>query len=205
MENGKVFFYQFTFDINCFRRHIEVHGRPTPAVFRNKPHQGGKNSFRLIWTVDSYSRIEEYRLLYRQIKPFHPVSPSQNLTLQSMMYVKLTQQRFQPCNEYGSIKTIPMILPQPLGEFKSATTLYSGVKVIQDYLNTEQRETDFESPIFRTLCGIIRIVLMSQFSLLSQNLSFTSSKIGELCLKSISMKQHFYKSSRLQSIFRPQN
>jgi len=54
------------------KRHIEVHGRPTPAVFRNKPHQGGKNSFRLIWTVDSYSRIEEYRLLYRQIKPFHP-------------------------------------------------------------------------------------------------------------------------------------
>ena len=78
------------FLITCFRRHIEVHGRPTPAVFRNKPHQGGKNSFRLIWTVDSYSRIEEYRLLYRQIKPFHPVSPSQNLTLQSMMYVKLT-------------------------------------------------------------------------------------------------------------------
>merc|ERR1711963_1108459 len=54
------------------KRHIEVHGRPTPAVFRNKPHQGGKNSFRLVWTVDSYSRIEEYRLLYRQIKAFHP-------------------------------------------------------------------------------------------------------------------------------------
>ena len=57
----------------CCRRHIEVHGRPTPAVFRNKPHQSGKNSFRLVWTVDSYTRIEEYRLLYRQIKPYHPV------------------------------------------------------------------------------------------------------------------------------------
>ena len=63
------------------RRHIEVHGRPTPAVFRSKPHQnthddggGGRHSFRLVWTVDSYTRIEEYRLLYRQIKPFHPVS-----------------------------------------------------------------------------------------------------------------------------------
>lgn len=63
------------------KRHIEVHGRPTPAVFRSKPHQNthasggggnGRNSFRLVWTVDSYTRIEEYRLLYRQIKPFHP-------------------------------------------------------------------------------------------------------------------------------------
>ena len=52
-------------------------------MFRSKPHQNthasggggnGRNSFRLVWTVDSYTRIEEYRLLYRQIKPFHPVS-----------------------------------------------------------------------------------------------------------------------------------
>lgn len=62
--------------VSIHRRHIEVHGRPTPAVFRNKPHQNSKNSFRLVWTVDSYTRIEEYRLLYRQIKPFHPVSES---------------------------------------------------------------------------------------------------------------------------------
>jgi len=54
------------------KRHIEVHGRPTPAVFRKKPHQSGKNSYRLVWTVDSYTPIQEYRLLYRQIKPFHP-------------------------------------------------------------------------------------------------------------------------------------
>ncbi len=27
-----------------------------------------------MWTVDSYTNIEEYRLLYRQIKPYHPVS-----------------------------------------------------------------------------------------------------------------------------------
>jgi len=55
------------------KRHIEVHGRPTMAVFRNKPHQAGAHSFQLVWTTDSYSPIEEYRLLYRQIKPTnHP-------------------------------------------------------------------------------------------------------------------------------------
>lgn len=55
------------------KRHIEVHGRPTMAVFRNKPHQAGAHSFQLVWTTDSYSSIEEYRLLYRQIKPTnHP-------------------------------------------------------------------------------------------------------------------------------------
>ena len=70
--------YVFISSFFLLRRHIEVHGRPTPAVFRNKPHQGGKNSFRLVWTVDSYSRIEEYRLLYRQIKAFHPVSRSES-------------------------------------------------------------------------------------------------------------------------------
>ena len=61
--------------INLFdyRRHIEVHGRPTPAVFRKKGYQGGKNSHQLVWTVDSYTPIQEYRLLYRQIKPYHPV------------------------------------------------------------------------------------------------------------------------------------
>jgi len=54
------------------KRHIEVHGRPTPAVFRKKGIQGGKNSHQLVWTVDSYTPIQEYRLLYRQIKPYHP-------------------------------------------------------------------------------------------------------------------------------------
>ena len=66
--------YYTIFLFYFLRRHIEVHGRPTPAVFRKKPHQAGKNSYRLVWTVDSYTPIQEYRLLYRQIKPFHPVS-----------------------------------------------------------------------------------------------------------------------------------
>ena len=61
----------FIFD---FRKHIEVHGRPTPAVFRSEPEAGGQSSYELTWTVDSYSAIIEYRLLYRQIQPYHKVS-----------------------------------------------------------------------------------------------------------------------------------
>ena len=56
-----------------FRKHIEVHGRPTPAVFRSEPEAGGQSSYELTWTVDSYSPIIEYRLLYRQIQPYHKV------------------------------------------------------------------------------------------------------------------------------------
>ena len=62
--------YLFIFD---FRKHIEVHGRPTPAVFRSEPEAGGQSSYELTWTVDSYSAIIEYRLLYRQIQPYHKV------------------------------------------------------------------------------------------------------------------------------------
>ena len=57
----------------CFRKHIEVHGRSTPAVFRSEPEAGGQSSYELTWTVDSYSAIIEYRLLYRQIQPYHKV------------------------------------------------------------------------------------------------------------------------------------
>ena len=56
------------------RKHIEVHGRPTPAVFRSSPEAGGKSTYHLTWTVDSYSPIIEYRLLYRQIQAYHRVS-----------------------------------------------------------------------------------------------------------------------------------
>ena len=59
--------------IFCFRKHIEVHGRPTPAVFRSSPNAGGRSTYQLLWTVDSYSPIQEYRLLYRQIQPYHKV------------------------------------------------------------------------------------------------------------------------------------
>ncbi|XP_059095513.1 protein amalgam-like [Tigriopus californicus] len=60
--------------LGTFKKHIEVHGRPTPAVFRSLPEAGGRESYLLTWTVDSYSPIEEYRLLYRQIQPYHQVS-----------------------------------------------------------------------------------------------------------------------------------
>ena len=69
------------------RKHIEVHGRPTAAVFRSKPgthsdqvdrqtdsrQYKAPQSYQLSWSVDSYSPIEEYRLLYRKIKPYHGV------------------------------------------------------------------------------------------------------------------------------------
>ena len=58
---------------SLFRKHIEVHGRPTPAVFRSSPNAGGRSTYQLLWTVDSYSPIQEYRLLYRQIQPYHKV------------------------------------------------------------------------------------------------------------------------------------
>ena len=55
------------------------------AVFRNKPHQAGAHSFQLVWTTDSYSPIEEYRLLYRQIKPTnHPVRINEILKVYQM-------------------------------------------------------------------------------------------------------------------------
>ncbi|XP_040574178.1 lachesin isoform X1 [Lepeophtheirus salmonis] len=59
------------------KRNIEVHGRPTPAVFRPLPAHlkftsDNSQVFELYWTVDSFTPIEEYRLLYRQIKPYHP-------------------------------------------------------------------------------------------------------------------------------------
>ena len=56
------------------RKHIEVHGRPTPAVFRSSNEAGGRSRYLLTWSVDSYSPIQEYRLLYRQIQPYHKVS-----------------------------------------------------------------------------------------------------------------------------------
>jgi len=60
--------------LGTFKKHIEVHGRPTPAVFRSSPNAGGRSAYQLLWTVDSYSPIQEYRLLYRQIQPYHKMN-----------------------------------------------------------------------------------------------------------------------------------
>jgi len=57
--------------IGTFKKHIEVHGRPTIPIFRSKPNTHHDRSYELSWSVDSYSPIEEYRLLYRKIKPYH--------------------------------------------------------------------------------------------------------------------------------------
>jgi len=65
--------------LGTFRKHIEVHGRPTPAVFRSPPNAGGLSTYQLKWTVDSYSAIQEYRLLYRQIQPYHKMNNGPNL------------------------------------------------------------------------------------------------------------------------------
>ena len=43
-------------------------------MFRSPTEAGGKSSYLLTWTVDSYSPIKEYRLLYRQIQPYHKVN-----------------------------------------------------------------------------------------------------------------------------------
>jgi len=57
--------------IGTFKKHIEVHGRPTIPIFRSKPNTLQDKSYELSWSVDSYSPVEEYRLLYRKIKPYH--------------------------------------------------------------------------------------------------------------------------------------
>lgn len=64
--------------LGTFKKHIEVHGRPTPAVFRSSPEAGGKSTYHLTWTVDSYSPIIEYRLLYRQIQAYHRMNDGRN-------------------------------------------------------------------------------------------------------------------------------
>merc|ERR1719225_1975728 len=60
--------------IGTFKKHIEVHGRPTIPIFRSKPNTHQDRSYELSWSVDSYSPLEEFRLLYRKIKPYHGVS-----------------------------------------------------------------------------------------------------------------------------------
>ena len=50
-----------------FRKYIEVHGRPTSAVFHSKEMVPGKTSYELSWEVESFVSIQEYRLLYRRI------------------------------------------------------------------------------------------------------------------------------------------
>ena len=105
-------FFAETDFVKLFRKHIEVHGRPTIPIFRSKPNTpfdrvNKQNhhiseivkpkyflqSYELSWSVDSYSPIEEYRLLYRKIKPYHGVSWSwKGNSLQSFSNIFYVQQ-----------------------------------------------------------------------------------------------------------------
>ncbi|XP_065202875.1 roundabout homolog 1-like isoform X1 [Planococcus citri] len=49
------------------RSYIELSGRPTPAKFRSPTSSRSKDSYNLTWTIDSYARLEEIRLLYRKL------------------------------------------------------------------------------------------------------------------------------------------
>ena len=54
--------------LSLCRKYIEVHGRPTSAVFHTKAMVPGKTSYELSWEVESFVTIQEYRLLYRRIE-----------------------------------------------------------------------------------------------------------------------------------------
>ena len=48
------------------RKYIELHGRPTSAVFSSEAAVSGRNFYELSWQVDSFVPLLEYRLLYRR-------------------------------------------------------------------------------------------------------------------------------------------
>jgi len=53
--------------LGTFKKHIEVHGRPTEATFERAGSKSGHRSFQLSWKVQSFAPIHEYRLLYRSL------------------------------------------------------------------------------------------------------------------------------------------
>jgi len=53
--------------LGTFKKHIEVHGRPTEATFERAGSKSGPRSFQLSWKVQSFAPIHEYRLLYRSL------------------------------------------------------------------------------------------------------------------------------------------
>ena len=71
--NTAVAFKVDTFSLSSYknyfvcRKHVEVHGRPTSALFHSNKMSAGKNSYELSWEVQSFVPIQEYRLLYRKI------------------------------------------------------------------------------------------------------------------------------------------
>ena len=64
-------------------------------MFRSSPNAGGRSAYQLLWTVDSYSPIQEYRLLYRQIQPYHKVrNPTFLISSSSSLNGKSEQENF---------------------------------------------------------------------------------------------------------------
>jgi len=55
-------------NLGTYKKYVEVHGRPTSAVFHSEAMFPGKTSYELSWEVKSFVAIQEYRLLYRRIK-----------------------------------------------------------------------------------------------------------------------------------------
>jgi len=70
--------------LGTFKKHIEVHGRPTEATFQRAGSKSGHRSFQLSWKVQSFAPIHEYRLLYRSLVPpdrrKKPQAPSSDWT-----------------------------------------------------------------------------------------------------------------------------
>lgn len=53
--------------LGTYKKYIELHGRPTSAVFSSEAAVSGRNFYELSWQVDSFVPLLEYRLLYRRI------------------------------------------------------------------------------------------------------------------------------------------
>ena len=86
--------------LGTFKKHIEVHGRPTDATFQREGARAGRTSFTLNWKVrgledvvngyltvhvqvQSFAKILEYRLLYRSLVVVRFLPPTTSPFLQS--------------------------------------------------------------------------------------------------------------------------
>ncbi|KAK7580602.1 hypothetical protein V9T40_001231 [Parthenolecanium corni] len=61
------------------KSHIELTGRPAPAKFRSPTTSRSMDSYNLTWVIESFSHLEEVRLLYRklQLNDSNPIQGSQ--------------------------------------------------------------------------------------------------------------------------------
>lgn len=52
------------------RQFLELSGRPNPAIFKSHPNGRQKDNYNISWAVNSYTPIEEFKLLFRKV-PIH--------------------------------------------------------------------------------------------------------------------------------------